>query len=525
MNDTIRETAAPRRIAVQHTLLIVLGLLALLAACQSGGENKIHQAATDPIGMATQTESPVIKATPTPQPVTLSVPSRWLQAAEQSISALPQNPVGWLWLVIEAEDPLTELTQGSAQVALVSGNQGEPAGNRPMAFVVPFATSHEALTSSEAHQILDQGSEGVEVVDWAEVTATQRVLRVDGFHPSDADYPMMQAWSLVAVPGFESAAAELSPLLQDAISQDQVVQLAAVGDVVLDPNLGETSGFSSAVSPFTDVSGLLMVADLTIGNFEAALGDQGQPADKEFTFRAPREAVVSLESAGFDLLSLANNHAMDYGPQALLQGIDLLLERGIATVGAGQDEVTAHLPFIFRIDDLEIAFLSYVNVPVEWHGFDTQSWSASPTQPGVAWADPERIRSEVEAATYAADLVIVLLHSGNECIYQPSSVQEAAAYAAIEAGATLVLGHHAHVLQGIEFYAGGVIAYGLGDFTFPQCGTRFGAIFNLWLDARGVRQLEVVPIVFGLDGHPLPAEGAQATEIHNLVFELTNELR
>ncbi|HEY69236.1 MAG TPA: CapA family protein, partial [Anaerolineae bacterium] len=524
MNKTIKEAATLKRTVVQHRLLMVLGLLALLAACQYGGENKIHQAATDALAMATQTDPPVIKATPipTPQPVKLSVPSRWLQAVERSISELPQNPARWLWDVIEAEDPPAELSQGRAHVALVPGNQGEPAGSRPLAFVVPFATTHDALTLSEAEQILDQGSGSVEVVDWAEVTAEKSVLRVDGFHPSDADYPMMQSWSLIAAPGFESAAAELGPGLQTAISQDQVVMLAAVGDIILDVGLGETIAFSSAGDPFAEVSELLTTADLTIGNFEAALGDQGQPADKEFTFRAPAEAVLSLESAGFDLLSLANNHAMDYGPHALLQGIDLLLERGIATVGAGRDEVTAHLPFIFRINDMEVAFLSYVNVPVEWHGFDTRSWSASPTQPGVAWADPERIRSEVEAATYAADLVIVLLHSGNECIYQPSSVQEAAAHAAIEAGATLVLGHHAHVLQGVEFYGGGVIAYGLGDFTFPECGTHSGAIFNLWLDARGVRQLEVVPIVFAPDGHPLPAEGEQAATIRNLVVELTN---
>jgi poly-gamma-glutamate capsule biosynthesis protein CapA/YwtB (metallophosphatase superfamily) len=469
----------------------------------------------------------VIKAAPmpTPQPVTLSVPSRWLRAADQSIAALLQNPERWLWEVVEAEDPQTELTQGRAQVALVPGNQGEQAGSRPLAFVVPFASTHDALTSSEAQQILDQGSGSVEVVDWAEVTAAQRALRVDGIHPSEADYPMMQSWSLIAAPGFENAATELGPVLQTAISQDQVVMLAAVGDVVLDRNPGDPIAFSNAGNPFADVSEFLTTADLTVGNLETALGDQGRPADKEFTFQAPAEAVLSLESAGFDLLSLANNHAMDYGPQSLLQGIDLLLERGIATVGAGRDEISAHLPFIFRIDGLEIAFLSYVNVPVEWHGFDTRSWRASPTQPGVAWADPDLIRTEVEAATFQSDMVIVLLHSGNECIYQPSSAQEAAAHAAIEAGATLVLGHHAHVLQGVEFYAGGVIAYGLGDFTFPECGTRFSAIYNLWVDARGVRQLEVVPIVFAPDGHPLPAEGEQAADIRNLVVELTNEFR
>jgi hypothetical protein len=527
MHKSIKEASTPKRNAVQHHLLMVLGLLALLAACQYGGENKIHHEVTDSFAMATQTIPPVVKATPipTPQPVTLSVPSRWLHAVEQAIEAFPQHAPRWFWSVIEAEDPEADLRQGRAQMALVPGNHGEPAGIRPLAVVVPFASPHDALTLSEAQQILDQGSGDVEIVDWGDVTASQSVLRVDGAHPSEADYPLVQTWSLVAAPGFESAAAELGLVLQAELAEDSAIMLTAVGDVMLDRDLGDIIASGRIEYPFAEVSAWLTKADLTIGNLASAIGDQGQPADKRYTYRAPVEAVLSLESAGFDLLSLANNHSMDYGPQSLLQGIDLLLERGIATVGAGRDEVSAHMPFIFRIDSLEIAFLSYVNVPVDWNGFDARSWNASATQPGVAWADPEQIRAEVEAATFQADLVIVLLHSGNECIYQPSSVQEAAAHAAIEAGASLVLGHHTHVLQGVELYAGGVIAYGLGNLTFPECGTQFGAIFNLWLDGRGVRQLEVVPLVFAPDGRPLLAEGAQSTDLRNLIYELTNELR
>ncbi len=143
----------------------------------------------------------------------------------------------------------------------------------------------------------------------------------------------------------------------------------------------------------------------------------------------------------------------------------------------------------------------------------------------MAWADPERIRIDVGDAANLADLVIVLLHGGNEFIYEPSAAQVAAAHAAIEAGAHLVLGHHAHVVQGVEFYAGGVIAYGLGNLVFPECGTHNSVILNVWLDAQGVRSLEVVPLLLLYDGQPTPAAGAQAAYIRQIFYDLSDDLR
>src|SRR4029434_4851617 len=115
---------------------------------------------------------------------------------------------------------------------------------------------------------------------------------------------------------------------------------------------------------------------------------------------------------------------------------------------------------------LRLAFLAYVDVPVERNGFDTATWEADSNAPGVAWARQARIAADVAEARRAADVVIVLLHSGSEGDSSPNGIQRAAAHTAIDAGATLVVGAHPHVLQGVERYGRGVIAYSLGNIVF-----------------------------------------------------------
>jgi poly-gamma-glutamate synthesis protein (capsule biosynthesis protein) len=174
---------------------------------------------------------------------------------------------------------------------------------------------------------------------------------------------------------------------------------------------------------------------------------------------------------------------------------------------------------------MTVAFLGYVNVPIEASThFDTQSWAAAPGYPGLAWGDPVRIRDDVAAVRQVVDLVIVLLHSGYEYIEEPSEEQVAAARAAIDAGADLVVGHHAHILQGVHRYGDGVIVYGLGNFLFDIDGPPETAILNVWLDRTGVRQLELVPAIIQEHGQPRLAEAWEAGSILSRVYYLTTIL-
>jgi poly-gamma-glutamate synthesis protein (capsule biosynthesis protein) len=268
----------------------------------------------------------------------------------------------------------------------------------------------------------------------------------------------------------------------------------------------------------------LTAADVTIGNLESSLGDVGQPANKSYTFQAPPDAAKSLAYAGFDLLSLANNHALDYGQAALIQGISLLQREGIDVVGAGADLVKSSSPLFIESKGVKMAFLAYVDVPVEGSGFDTRSWIAGPSSPGLNWTDPSKIAHDVAVARDNSDIVIVLLHSGYEYVEQPSPEQSAAARVAIDAGADLIIGHHTHVLQGLEFYKDGVIVYGLGNFAFAIDGDPSTGILNVWLDKEGVRQIDLVPAMVQLGGQPRLATQSEASDIKNKVNYLTDLL-
>jgi poly-gamma-glutamate synthesis protein (capsule biosynthesis protein) len=136
----------------------------------------------------------------------------------------------------------------------------------------------------------------------------------------------------------------------------------------------------------------------------------------------------------------------------------------------------------------------------------------------------DQINEDVAAANDKSDIVIVLLHSGHEYVDSPSPAQMLAAQAAVDAGADLVIGHHAHVLQGVEYRGSSIIAYGLGNFAFEIDGDPTTAILNVWLDEQGVRQIEYVPVIIETGGRPRIATPWEASPIRQKVYYLTTLL-
>lgn len=282
------------------------------------------------------------------------------------------------------------------------------------------------------------------------------------------------------------------------------VTLVAVGDLMLARSVGHRIVSDGPDAVFDDeLRTLLRGADLTLGNLECVISEYGEPAPKSYTFRAPPAAAAALASAGFDAVALANNHSLDYGPGALLDTIARLAGAGVAAAGAGSDGTAAMAPAVFERSGLRIAVVSLVDAPAEG-SFSRDGWEARTGRPGVAWADAGTVAAAVSDASAQADVVIVMLHFGNEYATTPTSKQRELAHAAIDAGALLVVGSHPHLLQEVEEYGGGLIAYSLGNFVFDgfEGDANTTAVLRVTLGASGVASWSLLPASIDWSGLP-----------------------
>jgi poly-gamma-glutamate capsule biosynthesis protein CapA/YwtB (metallophosphatase superfamily) len=420
------------------------------------------------------------------------------------------------WQVTFTAEPHLWADDGRATAALLINGPGELFSQRQIVLAIPLFTAWETVSLAEAERILQEGHPLVTAQFWSELSPENKALRVDGRGPADPAYPLQQRLSLYSNSSLDES---LRASLQKAFAPPAVAHLAAVGDIMLDRALGNAIRAGQIDFPFAQMRDLLQSADYTVGNMESALGNIGAPVEKSYPFQAPPDAAQSLAQAGFDLVSLANNHGMDYGSEALLQALTLLDAAGVATIGAGADNTAAHAPVRKTINGIDFAFLGYVNVPVEVNGFDTAVWTAAPAVPGLAWGTIPGITADVQAVRDEVDHVVVLLHSGYEYVEPPSEAQLALSRAAIDAGATLVIGHHAHILQGIEFYNAGIIAYGLGNFAFEIDGPPETAVLNIWFDKEGIRELSLDPAIVQFGGQPRPATDAEAAAIRRQIAD------
>ena len=290
--------------------------------------------------------------------------------------------------------------------------------------------------------------------------------------------------------------------LKTAMPSGQVT-LMAVGDIMLARTIGDLILARGIEVPFEFTASMLNKADIALGNLECAISERGEPLNKTYTFRAPTEAGKALSYAGFDLLTLANNHVLDFGEDAFLDTLENLKANQIAFVGAGQDNTGARQPVIIEANGLRLAFLAYLDIP-RWN-YDYLGWIATPTKPGVSWGYLSDIQSDVSAATKIADVVIVLMHFGIEGQSQPSYQQIQSAHLAIDSGAKLVIGSHTHLLQSIEKYKDGLIVYNLGNFVFDEFvePENRSAIFMARITKDGVLAHKLIPVSLQENGIPI----------------------
>jgi poly-gamma-glutamate synthesis protein (capsule biosynthesis protein) len=225
-----------------------------------------------------------------------------------------------------------------------------------------------------------------------------------------------------------------------------------------------------------------------------------------------------MADAGVDLVSLANNHAVDFGRTALVDTLDYLDAAGIGVAGGGRDAAEARAPEVATVNGLRVAFLGYAGQMVERSGWRTSDGEASTSAAGIAIGRPEEVAADVATARAAADVVVVLMHAGIEGNTEPAPVQRAIAEAALRAGASLVIGHHPHVLQGTWQDGGRLVAWSLGNFVFDGFDGFYAdrandsAILDVTVTTSGVESFDWLPVVV-VDGLPAPAGGIQAERI------------
>jgi poly-gamma-glutamate capsule biosynthesis protein CapA/YwtB (metallophosphatase superfamily) len=291
----------------------------------------------------------------------------------------------------------------------------------------------------------------------------------------------------------------------DEAAWDGPITIAFGGDVNGEPPILQQLLAGAPI--FDDLATVFEPADLAMVNLETAVGTAGSPADKQFTFQAPEELVVGLRDAGVDVVSLANNHALDYGPEAMLETIELAEAAGLQVVGAGVDAAAAYAPALVDIRGVRIAVVGLTRV------YPVVEWAATEDRPGMANAyDEDAAVAAVEAAAEQADRVVVMIHWGRELAQCPADHQLSLADRLTAAGADVVAGHHPHVLQGIEEINGGTVAFSLGNLVFPSFReeTRATGLLVATLTEDATAH-ELVPARIDDRGSPRLLEGDAAT--------------
>ncbi|WP_377889948.1 CapA family protein [Alkalihalobacillus sp. R86527] len=276
--------------------------------------------------------------------------------------------------------------------------------------------------------------------------------------------------SLVAIAPFKKSEAVTSTyhseisreLSRELPSKTSSYEISVVGDTMFDWSIKTAMNAQGPNYPLQHISSVVEDSDLAILNLETAIGTSGYKQDKLYTFQSPPASAKAIKDAGFDVVSLANNHAMDFGREGLYETIDLLKKADLNYIGAGTNENEAYTAYSQTINNHKVDILGFSQV------LPTISWYANENGGLASAYQEDRVIEHIKKSAAKCDTTIVYLHWGSERMIQPSAAQRNFAHTMIDAGADIIIGSHPHVLQGMEYYNGKPILYSLGNFLFPD---------------------------------------------------------
>lgn len=265
-----------------------------------------------------------------------------------------------------------------------------------------------------------------------------------------------QVATLVALKQFDESK-QASPV-------SKKITLGFVGDIMLDRGIKasvERYGSGNYIFPFKKIKDYLNEFDILFGNLEGPISEEGKNQGSIYSFRMEPRSAKSLKEAGFDILSVANNHMGDWGRVAMEDTFRNLKDAEIIYSGGGNNKEEAYQVQTILKDGTKIAYLSFSE-------FGKGYLEASDSFAGIAIIYDEKLKAGIEKAKAENDIVIVSFHFGEEYKKEPNAYQKTFARKAVDYGADLVVGHHVHVIEPIEKYKEKYIAYSLGNFVFDQ---------------------------------------------------------
>ncbi|MGO4696214.1 CapA family protein [Paenibacillus sp. 2TAB26] len=291
-------------------------------------------------------------------------------------------------------------------------------------------------------------------------------------------------------------------------SEEERVSLSFVGDLLVADYVSAITAREGYEYLYQPAMLYLSEPDLTAGNLEFPVTKRGTPVTgTPYVFKGSPDVLPSIRNAGFDVLSLANNHALDQGVEGMLDTMKYLDEAGLSHMGAGNNDTEAFTPVIKEVRGIKVAYIGLSKV------VPFSSWKADKNTAGLAETyDTRRATEAIAKAKKEADIVVVMVHWGKERVDQPEPYQKDFGKQYIDAGADLVIGSHPHVLQGFEMYKGKWIAYSLGNFIFssyPKETAGETGVLDALCTKNGDCEMTFHPM-FTVNAQPTPLEGEKA---------------
>lgn len=275
------------------------------------------------------------------------------------------------------------------------------------------------------------------------------------------------------------------------INIDKKIHLVFVGDIMLSRQIGKIIETNDPTYPFSLIKSYIESADIAFANLENPVSVRGLNQGSIYSFRAKPETLKGLKFAGFDIVSIANNHMFDWGMEAFVDTIDNLSAESIKFVGGAKRIEETRMPVIFEESGEKICYLAYTQFAPRNTSYGT---------PGMAFLNKQSVIADINSSKkQGCSTIIISLHWGNEYEIRYSPEQKEIARELVLAGANIIIGHHPHVLQEIEEYEGGLIAYSLGNFIFDQNfseDTKKSLILNVYIENGKIVSFKTIPIRF-----------------------------